>query len=89
MRLYWIITQTHQGANGGGRGIKDIDLMLRAYFPKTARVGISGDALKHDGCGAVRQRSIDDIGVTSDPANIRRTPVNVARAIIENILVGH
>ena len=84
-----LIALPHQGTNGGGRGVESIYLMLIDDLPKPTAVGPGGDALKHERCRAVRERAVDDIGVTGDPAHIGRTPVDIAIAIIKNVLVGH
>jgi hypothetical protein len=41
-------------------------------------IGVEGGALEENGCCGIEKRPIGDVGVASDPANVRRTPVDVA-----------
>jgi hypothetical protein len=47
-----------------------------------------GHAFEHQRGRAVGERAIDDIGVTGDPADIGRAPIDVAVVIIEDQLMG-
>src|SRR5215813_1704978 len=79
----------HQRTQGGRRGIENIDLVFRYYFPETAEVGIVGNTLEHDTGGPVGQRTVNDVTVTSHPADVCRAPVNVTRSVVEDVLVRH
>ena len=48
-----------------------------------------GDALKHQGPGANGERTIDDVGVASDPADVSGAPIGFTFAIVEHILHRH
>ena len=75
----------HQGADGRGRGVELIDLQLLADLPKAGRRRPGRDALKHDGRGAVEHRSVDDVAVAGDPADVRGAPIHVARLVLEDV----
>ena len=61
--------------------------MFLDNLPESSEVGIVGHAFKHDGNRAVCQRSVDNIGVPGNPADIRSAPVNIAFVVVENLLV--
>ena len=42
----------------------------------------------HDRSGSVEQRSVRDVSVTGDPTDVCRAEVDVARVVIERVLVG-
>ena len=84
-----VLALAHQGADRGRCGIKDRDLMLVDHLPKARRVGIVGNALEHQGCGAVRQRTIKNVAVPGHPADVCGAPENLALAVVENIFVRH
>ncbi len=86
-RLHRCLALAHQGADGGRRRVKDVDLVLVDDLPETADRRIVGHALEHQGGGAIGQRTIDDVGVAGHPADIGRAPVDVAVLIIEHRLV--
>ncbi len=50
---------------------------------------IVGDAFEHQRRRAVGERTVDDVAVAGDPADIRRAPVDVVVVIVEHVLVGH
>ena len=47
------------------------------------------NTLEHQGGRAIGQRTVDDVAVAGDPADIGRAPVDVAIVIIEHVLVRH
>jgi hypothetical protein len=40
-------------------------------------IGMEGGALEENGCCGIEKRPIGDVGMASDPANVRSTPVDV------------
>ena len=82
-------TRAHQGPDGGGGGVEDIDLMLFHDLPETARVGVARHALKHQRSRAIGQRTIDNVAVAGDPTHVSCTPVDVAILVVEGELMGH
>ena len=83
-----LLAVAHQGADDGGRGVENIDLELLHDLPETVRPGIGGHALEHQGGGAEAQRTIEDIGVAGDPADIRGAPVDVVVLQVKDPLAG-
>ena len=86
--LHRRVAVAHQGADGGGRGVEDVDLVLVDHLPEARGGGIVGHAFEHQGGGAVGQRAIDDIAVAGHPADIGGAPIDIAFVIIEHILMG-
>ncbi len=80
--------RAHQRADGGRRGVEDVDLVLVAHFPEAGRSRIVRHALEHHRGGAVGQRSVDDVAVPGHPADVGRAPVDVAVLIVEHALMG-
>ena len=62
--------------------------MLVAYFPEARGIGIGRHALEYQRDGAVGERSVDDIGVPRDPADIGGTPEYIPFMVIKDVLVG-
>ena len=62
--------------------------MLVHHLPEAGHVRVVGDALEHDGGGAVGQGAVDDVGVARDPADVGGAPVDLAFLIVEDVLVG-
>ena len=58
-------------------------------LPEARAVGIGRYALEHQRGRAVRKRTVDNIAVAGDPADIGGAPVDVTILVIEYILMGH
>ena len=84
-----LVAETMQSADRGGRGEKQVHLVLGNHLPEAVACGIGGDPLKHQGPGADGERTVDDIGVASDPADVSGAPVGFTVAIVEHILHRH
>ena len=87
--LHPLVALAHQRADGGGRGVEDVDLVLLADRPEAAGVRPGRHALEHQRGGAVGQRPVDDVAVAGHPADVRGAPVDVAVVVVEDVLVGH
>ena len=48
-------------------------------------MGQGRHALEHDGRGAVEHRSVDDVAVAGDPADVGGAPIHVARLVLEDV----
>ncbi len=83
-----LVAPLDEGADGGGRGVEDGDLVVVDDFPEARKVGPVGRAFVHEDGGAVLQRAVDDIGVAGDPADVGRAPVDVLVAEVEDVLGG-
>ena len=53
---------------------------------KHTRVRIDGGTLKQYTGGTIGERTIDHIGVTSDPANVSHTCIDISRTVVKHIL---
>ena len=84
-----VVALAHQLANGRGRGVEDVDLVLVHDLPEPGRVRVGRHALEHQRGGAVGERSVDDVRMPGDPADVGGTPVDVAVVVVEDMLVGH
>src|SRR5690606_28562997 len=79
----------HEGADEGGRGVVDRHPVLLHDLPVAALVRGVGGALVDDLGGAVGQRTVDDVAVPGDPADVGGAPVDVlARLVVEHHVVG-
>ena len=87
-RLHRPVALAHQGPQGRGGGVEDLDLMLVDHLPEAAVVRIVGHALEHQGGRAIGQRAIDAIAVAGDPADIGGAPEDLARPVVEHQLMG-
>src|SRR6266568_1244981 len=63
--------------NGGGRSVEDVDVEAFGDAPGAARVRELGNAFAEDACCSERQRTVDDVGVAGDPADVGHAPVHV------------
>ena len=80
-----LVAPLDEGADGGGRGVEDGDLVVVDDLPEAGEVGKVGRALVHQNGGAVLQRAVDDVGVAGDPADVGRAPVDVVVAQVEDV----
>ena len=86
--LHVLIAPLHKGANRGGRGVKNADLVLFDQFPKASGMRMVRHAFVHHLGDAVKHRTIDDVRVSGNPAYVGGTPEHVVVFHIKNILVG-
>ena len=86
--LHRRVARLHQRADRRRRRVEGVDLVLVDHFPETRRRRIVRHALEHQRGGAVRQRSIDDVAVAGDPADVGGAPVDVAVVIVEDVAGG-
>src|SRR5699024_2820003 len=79
----------HEGADGGGRGVEDRDVVLVHDLPHAALMGgVRGALVDHLG-GPVDQRPVGDVTVPGDPADIGGAPVHIGlRLQVEDVVVG-
>src|SRR6056297_2592924 len=75
-----------QSAQRRGRGVENVDLMLVNYLPEATRVRIGRYTLEYHRRRAIAQRSIDNVAVACDPANIGCTPENLAVTVVEYVV---
>ena len=87
--LHRLVAGLHQRPDRGRRGVDDVDLVLVANLPEAGHARIVRHALENHRGGAVRERSIDDVAVPGDPADVGGAPVDVAVVVVEDVLVRH
>ncbi len=78
----------HQGAQGGGGGVEDVDPVFLNDLPKAIGTGVIGHALEHEAGGAAGEGTVEDVAVAGDPADIGGAPVGVFLADVEDPLEG-
>src|SRR3989339_924044 len=83
-----LVAEAGQGPDSGRRGVENRDLVFFYGFPEPVWLGISRDAFKHNFSGTGRQRSVDDITMPGDPADVGRAPEDIVVMAIKDILKG-
>ena len=86
MLFEMLVTPLHEGADGRRGGVKDRDPVLGDQLPETVRLGPVRGPFVHEAGGAVGKRSVDEIAVTGDPADVGRAPVDILLPEVEDIL---
>ena len=77
-----------QGADDSRSGIELVDLMLFHDLPEASVMRMIGNAFEHHRCGTVEQRSVNNITMTGDPADIGGAPVDIIFVVLEYIFEG-
>src|SRR5258706_10152368 len=80
--------RAHEGADGGRGSVEDVDRVPLDDGPEAAEVGKVGRAFVHERGRTVGERTVNDIGVASDPTDVGGTPVGVALADVEDVFRG-
>src|SRR5207302_4701031 len=75
--LRFIRSEFAQHSNGRGRGVEDVDAEAFGDPPGTAGIWIGGNPFVHDAGGRQGQWTVNDVGVTGNPANVGEAPVGV------------
>src|SRR5262245_43879019 len=70
------------------RRIKNVDPVFFDDFPEPIWLRPIRRAFVHDCCRAVGERTIDDIAVACDPADISRAPIDILISNVEDVLCG-
>ena len=89
MRVRPLVALADEGADGGGRGVEDVDAILFDDAPEAVGLREIGRALVHHAGGAGGERPVDDVAVAGDPADIGGAPVGVLFLQVEDPLHGH
>src|SRR6185295_2524089 len=87
--LHRLVACLHQCADCRRGRVESVDFVLVDYFPETRHTRVIWHALEHQRRCSVRQRAVDDIAVTRNPADVGRAPVNILVVIVEDVLVRH
>src|ERR1700758_678181 len=83
-----LVAPSNEGADCCRRGVENVDPIIFDEFPEPIWLGPIRCALVHDNRSAVRERTIDDVTMTSHPADIGGAPENIFVTKIENIFGG-
>ena len=83
-----LVSVPHHGPEGGGRGVEDVDLVLLHDLPETVGLGIVGNPLEHQAGGPCGQRTVNDVAVPGDPADIGGAPEDILIPVIKDPLEG-
>src|SRR6266436_6761999 len=83
-----LVAPANKCANRRRGGIKNVDPIFFDDFPKPIGLRPVWCAFVHDHRGPIRQRTINDIAVTGDPAHVGRAPKDVFIANIEDVFHG-
>jgi hypothetical protein len=73
-----------QGADGGGGGIEFGTRYFSVMAQNRSKARIVGHPFKHDAGQTVDQRSVDDVAVAGDPADVGRAPETSSSFKIED-----
>ena len=88
MFLRPLISPLDKRADRGRRGVEDIHFMPIDDVPEAIRFGKVWRAFIHQASRAIQQRSVDDITVAGNPADIGCTPIRIFLLQIEHPLRG-
>ena len=83
-----VCTKTTEETDGRRSRVELRQLVLVNGLPVTGRGGINGRRLKDGSGDTKRERTIDNVCVASDPANIRHASESVVWMHIEDVLDG-
>ena len=87
MLFHPVIAPANECADRRRSGIENVDPIFFDDFPKSIRLGPVGCAFVHHGRCTIRERTINNVTVTGDPAHISRAPKNIFIANVEDVLV--
>mmetsp|Transcript_19622 Transcript_19622/g.34500 ORF Transcript_19622/g.34500 Transcript_19622/m.34500 type:complete len:209 (+) Transcript_19622:287-913(+) len=85
---WWFITVPHQKANSRGSSVKLSDFVALHHIPITSFVGIHWGRLEHERSAAVQKRTVNDVGVSSDPPTVGNTRKDISWCKVKGIFRG-
>ena len=88
VRLEPIASPLHKRADGGRRGVKNRHLVRVDQLPEAIRLRMVRRALVHHHRGTVLQRTVHDVAVPCNPADVRRAPVHIVFLEVEDVFRG-
>jgi hypothetical protein len=86
--LEMMFAQAAEETNGSRRGIELGDLVALNDIPVTRGGWVDRSALEHGRSDTVEERTVDDVGVSSNPANVGHAGEFVFWVDIEDIFDG-
>src|ERR1700754_1339403 len=81
--LHKVKPKTHQASDGRRGRIKDVHFEFVYDVPETAGIGPGRDPFEKQGGGTRAQRTIYDIAMTGDPADVGCTEMDIPRLILK------
>jgi hypothetical protein len=84
-----LVTSTLQESERCRGDVELCDLVLRADLPVSAEIGVCGSALEDHGSDTENKRSVDDVSVASDPADIATTEEDIGVVNVKDVLASH
>mmetsp|Transcript_39376 Transcript_39376/g.70554 ORF Transcript_39376/g.70554 Transcript_39376/m.70554 type:complete len:438 (-) Transcript_39376:1019-2332(-) len=82
------VALAHEGADGGGRGVKLGHAVLVDDGPKAAGVGVRGDALEYHLRDAVQHGAVREVGVACDPTAVGGAEIDVVGVEVKDVFRG-
>jgi len=83
-----VSAKTTEETDGSRRRVKVSNLVLFNDLPVTGRGGVYGSGLEDGGCDAVGERTIDDVGMACDPADVGHAGEAVVGVNIKDVFEG-
>src|SRR4029078_48184 len=83
-----IVTPADESADRRRSSIKNVDPILFNDFPKPIGLRPVRSALVHNDSCAIRERTIDNVAVTGDPADVGGTPKDILIANVKDVFGG-
>lgn len=80
--------KTTEETDGSRSRVKVSETMFFDGLPVTGRGGVYGSGLEEGGCDTISERTVDDIGMAGDPANISHAGEAVIGMDIKDIFEG-
>ena len=77
-----------EGADRGGRGVEDVDLVPLDDVPEPVRVRVIRRTFVHQAGCPVQQGPVKDVAVARNPPDVGRAPVGVFVFQVEHVLGG-
>ena len=74
-----------EGADGGRRGVENGHAVVLDDAPEAVRVGPVRGTFIHQAGHAIGQRTVDQVAMAGDPADVGAAPIDVVLAEIENV----
>ena len=88
MFFHQLVAGFNKGTDGGRRGVENANSVIFDNLPEAREVREIGCSLIHDLSHSIQHRSIGDVGVTSDPADVGGAPVDIVITHIEDVFAG-
>ena len=88
VRVGELIARFNEGTNGGRRGVENSDAVFLDNVPEPSEVGVIRSAFIHDLGHSVGERTVGDVGMPGDPADVGSAPIDVVILHIENVFAG-